>query len=196
MYDSMIAVADVVHPASMGVEPSRALEGIGILHAFRARDGWFTVEVVREPHFPRFASAVGHPEWATDERLRTRAGWSAHMDDVIRPGVEAWAASRTKLEAATELARQGVAAGPVNTAADIVDDPHVRRRGFVHELAAGDGASVRVVGNPIAFHRAGAEASPPARWPLLGADTDRVLATRLGLGPDVIAELRAKGVVS
>ncbi|MEE8274064.1 MAG: CoA transferase, partial [Alphaproteobacteria bacterium] len=60
MYDAMIAIADIVNPASMGVEPSRALDGIGILHAFRAKDGWFAVEVVREPHFPRFAKAVGH----------------------------------------------------------------------------------------------------------------------------------------
>ena len=36
MYDSMIAVADVVHPASMGVEPSHAVDGIGILQRVRA----------------------------------------------------------------------------------------------------------------------------------------------------------------
>ena len=90
----------------MGVEPSHALDGIGILHAFRAEDGLFTVEVVREMHFPRFAEAVGHPEWIDDPRLaRPVRGWSTHMDDVIRPGVEAWAASPAKLEAASRLAR-------------------------------------------------------------------------------------------
>ncbi len=61
MYDAMIAIADVVHPASMGVDPSRALDGIGILHTFRAEDGWFAVEVVREAHFPRFARGGGAP---------------------------------------------------------------------------------------------------------------------------------------
>ncbi len=132
MYDSMIAVADIVHPSSMGVEPHRAVEGIGILHSFRASDGWFTIEVVREPHFPRFAEAVGHPEWTTDERLRTRAGWSKHLDDIIRPGVERWAAARTKRQAAADLAAAGVAAGPINTAADIAADPHVAIRSFVH----------------------------------------------------------------
>jgi formyl-CoA transferase len=189
-----------VHPSSVGVEPSRALEGIGILHAFRARDGWFTVEVVREPHFPRFAKAVGHPEWAIDERLRSRTGWSTHMDDVIRPGVERWAATRTKLEAASELAAHGVAAGPVNTAADIVADPHVQTRGFIVESATPEHV-VRVVGNPIAFRGASSdgenrEPQSPHRWPLLGDGTDRVLRTRLGLDDAEISHLRETGVVA
>jgi crotonobetainyl-CoA:carnitine CoA-transferase CaiB-like acyl-CoA transferase len=194
MYDAMIAIADIVHPASMGVDPSRATEGIGILHAFRASDGWFTVEVVREAHFPRFAEAVGHGEWVNDPRLLTRAGWSVHMETVIRPGVEDWASTYTKAEAAALLAVKGVAAGPVNTAADIVADPHVAARGLVHTIPV-DGGSVDVVGNPIRF-------SPPAdgpvsepRWPTLGSGTDRVLAERLGLRPDQIEALRSEGAI-
>ncbi|MFO0690634.1 MAG: CoA transferase [Myxococcota bacterium] len=218
MYDSMIAVADVVHPASLGVEPARATQGIGILHAFRARDGWFTVEVVREPHFPGFAAAVGHPEWARDPRLATRRGWSDHMEDLIRPGVEAWAAGLTKSEAAAALAARGVAAGPVNTAADIAADPHLRDRDFIIETDTPE-ARVRIVGNPIAFRRpapsargdaaqaadarpasgradaSSCESSPP-RWPRLGQHTDTILSQRLGLDPARIAALRAAGVVA
>ena len=198
MYDSMIALADVVHVASMGTEPSRTLEGIGILHSFRASDGWFVVEVVREPHFPRFAQAVGHPEWTEDERFATRAGWDEHMEAVIRPAVEGWAATLTKLEASEILARHGVAAGPVNTAADIRADPHVRERDFVHEFTAPDGSrEVAVVGNPIAFRREDdrAPADVP-RWPLLGADTDRILTERLGLSPDELEALREQGAIA
>ena len=197
MYDAMIAVADVVHPASVGVEPSRSLDGIGILHAFRARDGWFTVEVVREPHFPRFAAAVGHAEWTDDERLADRGGWSTHMEDIIRPGVEGWAASMTKLEAAAALAAHGVAAGPINTAADIVHDPHVQARGVVISAATPE-HQVHVVGNPIAFaqvRRAAPEANSP-RWPTLGADTEDILRERLSLEADEIHELRASGVIT
>lgn len=188
MYDSMIAVADIVHPSSMGVEPHRAVEGIGILHSFKASDGWFTIEVVREPHFPRFAEAVGHPEWINDERLRTRAGWSTHLDDIIRPGVEGWAASRTKQQAAADLAAAGVAAGPINTAADIAADPHVASRSFVHEFDAG----MRVVGNPIP----NAADIAVGRWPTLGEHTDGVLSARLGLSATELAELRDRKVIA
>lgn len=196
MYDSMIALADVVHLASMGTDPSRALSGIGILHSFRARDGWFTVEVVRENHFPRFAGAVGRPEWIEDPRLATRKGWDDHMEDVIRPAVEAWAAGLTKREAAGRLAAAGVAAGPVQNAADIEDDPHVKSRGIVHHVPAPDASrTISIVGNPIGFQREADLPEPPGSWPMLGADTDRVLAGRLGLGTQEIERLRSEGVI-
>lgn len=199
MYDSMIAIADIVHVASTGVDPSRVLAGIGILHSFRASDGWFNVEVVREPHFPRFAHAVGHPEWTEDERLATRAGWDEQMETVIRPAVESWASDKTKLEAASELAQRGVAAGPVNLAADIRTDPHVRGRSLVHEIPAPDGSrELAIVGNPIGLRRAEPEETPPEpnRWPVLGEDTDRVLGERLGLDEQALADLRTRGVIS
>ncbi len=214
MYDAMIAIADIVSPSSMGSEPNRMLEGIGILHAFRAKDGWFSVEVVREPHFPRFAEAVGHPEWVDDARLDSRAGWDEHMESVIRPGVEAWAASKTKSEAGAALAEAGVAAGPVNSASDIRRDPHVRARGFIHTFqgagtsgsgADGAGSSdnskieeeVAVVGNPIAFREGlgGDDASRAERWPVLAADTTSILSSRLGLDETEIEALRAQGII-
>jgi formyl-CoA transferase len=198
MYDSMVAIADIVHPASMGVDPTRVLEGIGILHAFRAADGWFSVEVVREPHFPRFAEAVGHPEWASDPSLASRASWSERMDDLIRPAVESWAATLTKLEASAALARKGVAAGPVNDAADIVSDPHVTQRDFVTHPIPGD--SLAIVGNPIAFRpfrpEGEREQRPPARWPTLGRDTERILRERLDLPPREIESLREEGAIA
>jgi formyl-CoA transferase len=136
---------------------------------------------------------VQHPEWSTDPRLANRADWSEHMEAIIRPGVEAWAASITKLEAATRLAEHGVAAGPVNSAADIVADPHVQHRGLLHDVSV-DGRGVAVVGNPIAFDGESASDEAP-RWPLLGEGTDRVLAGRLGLGQNHIDDLRSQGVI-
>ena len=122
-------------------------------------------------------------------------GWSAHLETVIRPGVEGWAAARTKLDAARDLAAAGVAAGPVNGAADIAADPHVRERAFVHEFERqrdDAGAPVRVVGNPLA----NAPQVAARRWPTLGEHTDAVLAGRLGLTAEQIADLRARKVVA
>lgn len=200
MYDSMIAIADVVHLASVGVDPSRATRGIGILDSFRAQDGWFTVEVVREVHFPRFCEAIGRSEWIQDERLATRADWAANLETIIRPGVEQWAAGLRKEEAAAALAAFGVAAGPVNSAEDILADPHVIERGLIHSFETSDGSRpVNVVGSPIAFRHgdsAPTEDPTPARWPLLGADTDRVLGERLGMSEEEIASLYKEGVVA
>ncbi|MBW2423574.1 MAG: CoA transferase [Deltaproteobacteria bacterium] len=197
MYDAMIAIADVVHIASVGVIPSLATRGIGIFDSFRANDGWFAVEIVREPHFPRFCDAVGHPEWKEDPRLATRSGWAEHLESVIRPAVEEWARGRGKAEAAAELARHGVAAGPVNTAADIVDDPHVRSRGLVHDFEDPTREEpVHVVGSPLYFGPRGEQIEPtPKRWPRVGEQTERVLESWLGLSPETIETFRKEGVV-
>ena len=196
MYDSMIAIADVVHLESVGVEPSTATRGIGILDAFRAKDGWFTIEVVREPHFPRLCEAIGHPEWTEDPRLATRSGWAEQLETVIRPGVEDWAKARTKHDAAAELARHGVAAGPVNRASDITSDPHVTTRSLVHRFpVSGNAESVDIVGSPILFGTKDGVGHAPRRWPTLGEQTDEVLRDRLALSNDEIAALRDEGIV-
>src|SRR5262249_57726036 len=87
----------------------------------------------REPQFQRLAELVGHPEWLDDPRLGTREGWREHCEGVIGPGVEEWASAKSKLDACHELSAAGVAAGPSNTAADVISDPHVAARNMLVE---------------------------------------------------------------
>jgi formyl-CoA transferase len=196
MYDSMVALADMVpFMWSMGMPPAWAAAGTTALcAAFRARDGYFVVAVFREHHFERLAQAVGRPEWTSDPRFATREGWAAHTETVIRPALEAWAADKTKLEAARALAELGIAAGPSQTAADLVADPHLGARGMLIEVPRPDAERpLLVVGNPVKLSRA-AE-GPVRRFPLLGEHTDEVLRGLLGLGPAELGELRGRGVI-
>ncbi len=195
MFDAMVAMADVYpNLRSLGVEHFSRQATPGIWDAFRADDGYFVVQAVREPHLELFARVVGHPEWLEDDRLSDRAGWTEHLETLIRPAVEAWARGRTRLECARELARAGVAAGPCFSAADLELDPHVRARGMILELPRPDAPTpVRVTGNPIKL--SGAEEAEPRRWPLLGEHTGEILAGELGLGAEEIEDLRRRGVV-
>lgn len=193
MFDAMIAMADVVPFLwSMGVRGKSRPPGI--FAGFRASDGYFVVQVVREPQWESFARAVGHPEWLADPRFADRASWSAHLEAVIRPAVEDWAAARTKLDAARELCALGLAAGPCNAAEDLVADPHVLSHRMLHAIERPDGgAPLLVPGNPIKL--SGVDEPAAARWPRLGADTEAVLRSDLGLRPDEIAALRTCGAI-
>jgi formyl-CoA transferase len=196
MFDAMVAMTDLVTNFwSMGVRP----EGPGpllIMDGFRASDGWFIVQVGREHQFERLARVVGRPEWLTDERLATREGWRRHLDDVIRPGIEAWAAGLTKLEACHTLSAAGVAAGPCFTAEDVIADPHVASRHMLVELERTDGVPdpVLIPGNPIKLSKV-AE-GPETRVPWVGEHTTEVLRAELGLDDDELAHLRAEGVIT
>jgi formyl-CoA transferase len=195
MYDSMVAMADlVVNFWSMGLRPG-GLGPLLIMDGFRARDGWFIVQVGREHQFERLAHIIGHPEWLDDERFATREGWRVHLEGTIRPAIESWAAGKSKVEASDELARAGIAAGPSNTALDVINDPHVATRDMLVELPRVDGVAdpVLIPGNPIKMSKTaqGPETEPPC----VGEHTDDVLRAELAIGDDELEKLRAAGVI-
>ncbi len=197
MLDATLAMTDVVTNFwSLGVrpDPERGLQLI--LDGFRCADGYVVVQIVREHQFEKLADLVGRPEWKQDPRFATRAGWGPHLETVIRPAVEAWAASRTKLDAAHALTEVGIAAGPSNTAPDVIADPHVAARRMLVELPRSDDVAepVLVPGNPVKMSKVAA--GPEQRIPWVGEHTDSVLEAELGLSAAEVAALRADGVVT
>ena len=197
MLDATLAMTDVVTNFwSLGVrpEPDKALQVI--CEGFRASDGYVVVQIVRERQFEKLAALIGHPEWIDDPRFATRAGWGPHLESVIRPAVEAWAITRTKLDAAQQLTEAGIVAGPSNRAPDVIADPHVAARHMLVEMPRTDGVDepVLIPGNPVKLSNM-AE-GPETRVPWVGEHTAAVLAAELGLDTGHVAELRARGVVT
>ncbi|MCW2889278.1 MAG: putative acyl-CoA transferase/carnitine dehydratase [Streptosporangiaceae bacterium] len=194
MFDTLIAMTDIVTNLwSMGLRGGNM--GPLILHGFRAGDGWFVVQVARENHFAKLVGLVGHPEWAWDERFATRQGWVDHLEGVLRPAIEGWAADKSKVEACLALASVGVAAGPCLDAGDLVADEHVAARNMLVELPRTDGVEqpVLVPGNPVKLS-AVAE-GPETRVPWLGEHSDQILLDELGITAEEIQTLRADGVL-
>jgi crotonobetainyl-CoA:carnitine CoA-transferase CaiB-like acyl-CoA transferase len=196
MLDAAIAMTDIVtNLTSLGQDhiPDPAPF---ILDSFRAADGWFVMQLVRDHQLPRLAEVVGRPEWAKDPRLADRAAWGLLLDSVLRPGIEAWAATRTKTAAAAALTAAGVAAGPCLDSHEVIADPHVAARHMVVAMPRTDGAGPPVLtpGNPVKL-----SAVPEAddhRVPWVGEHTAAVLHDELGLPASEIDALIAEGVVA
>jgi formyl-CoA transferase len=194
MLDALIAMTDIVTNFwSMGLRGGNL--GPLILHGFRARDGWFVLQVGRDNHFAKLVELIGHPEWARDERFATRQGWLDHLEGVLRPAVEGWAADKSKVEVCHAMAAAGVAAGPCLDAEDIVADEHVAGRRMLVEIPRTDGVEqpVLVPGNPVKLSAVTEE--PDTRVPWLGEHTDQLLVDELGLTAGEIKTLRADGVL-
>ena len=196
MFDAMVSMTDLVTNFwSLGLRPAPGQGLAMVLDGFEASNGWFIIQVGREHVFERLANLVGKPEWLTDERLSTRAGWREHMDDILRPGVKEWAADKTNIEACKALADAGVAAGPCLTAQQVIDDPHVAARNMLMEIPRPEGGDpVLTPGNPIKMSRV--SEGPDVRMPWLGEHTNEVLAAELGLDDARIEQLRAEGVIA
>ncbi len=194
MLDAMVAMCDLVPNFwSMGLRNGQL--GPLIMHGFQAADGWFIIQVGREPQFAALVEAIGHPEWAHDERFADRQGWIDHLDEVLRPAIEGWASTRTKVEACDALAAIGVAAGPCFSDDEVVVDEHLAARNMLVEVPRTDGVEqpILVPGNPIKL--GDMAEGPETRVPWLGEHTDAVLGEILGLDGERLAALRAAGAI-
>ncbi len=154
------------------------------------------MQLVREHQLERISQLVGHPEWPTDPRLATREGWAAHLEDMLRPAIEDWASHMTRMEAVAKLSAAGIASAPVQTAPEVVVDPHLEGRHMLVEMERSDGVErpVLIPGNPVKLSKV-AE-GPESRVPWLGEHTRAVLTDELGLDAAAIDVLVADGVVT
>jgi crotonobetainyl-CoA:carnitine CoA-transferase CaiB-like acyl-CoA transferase len=165
------------------------------MDSFRAKDGWFVLQVVREHQLVRLAELVGHPEWIEDPRFAERSNWWKQIETDVRPAIDAWAADKTRLEACEALSGAGLAAGPCFRDSEIIVDPHVEAHHMLVELDRPDGGSpVLVPGNPIKMSKV-AE-GPETRVPWLGEHTDEVLGQELGLSADELTKLHENGAIA
>lgn len=201
MFDSMVTFADVVlNFWSMG-EHSSGAEGPKLIldgmpaGGSDAVGGWFVIQVGREADFERLAHAVGAPEWLSDPRFSTRAGWREHIE-IIRKGVARWAEETDNVTACHRLAEVGVAAGPVLSAEQVFNDPHIAQRNMLVEMQRTDGVEspVLIPGNPIKM--SGVAEGPESRVPWLGEHTEEILSTELGIDHSRLAALREDGVIA
>ncbi len=196
MYDSMVAMTDMVPFLwSMGAPAHMAGPGTTALVAsFKASDGYFVLAVLREHMFEKLCHKLGHPEWLDDPRFADRTGWARHTDDVIRPALEAWAADKTKLEAATILCADGIVAGPSNLAEDIAADPHIAAHNMLIEVPRPDSdRPYLTVGNPVKMSRL--QEGPVGGFPSVGEHTAEVLRDLLDVGEEELQALRDAGAI-
>lgn len=196
MLDATVAMTDIVtNLASLG-QPALPSPPPYILDTFRANDGWFVMQLVREHQFERLADTLGRPEWRDDPRLADRSGWGEHLEDVIRPGIEEWAATRTKLEAAEALMAAGVAAGPCLASHEVIADPHLAARNMLVAMPRTDGIDdpVLIPGNPVKLSNVPEDDEDRVPW--VGEHTHDVLREELGFDDAKLAALTETGIIS
>jgi len=149
------------------------------------------IMAITDTFWRALADVVGGDELADDPRFADGASRSANAE-ALRATIDAWCASRTKAEAMAELAGVGVPCGMVLDTAELFDDPHLRARGFVHEVEVEGRGPVRMLGFAPRL-----SASPVVLRPApgLGAHTEEVLRAELDLDEGRIAALRATGIL-
>jgi crotonobetainyl-CoA:carnitine CoA-transferase CaiB-like acyl-CoA transferase len=118
-----------------------------VFEAFAAEDGEIIIAAANDRLFRKLAAALGHAEWASDERFTTNAQRLAHKDELL-PQIRAIIARHPSHYWVERLEAAGVPCAPVQDVRHSVEDPQVAALGMIAEVPE---SGLSLVGLPLSF---------------------------------------------
>ncbi len=140
--------------------------------------------------FAAVANALGHPEWATDERFATNPDRVANRDALISLMTPCFM-GKGRDEWLNLLEVASVPCGPINNIAEAFAMPQVQARAMNVAMTESDRA-MNLIGNPLKLSRT------PVQYqslpPKLGQHTHEVLK-EMGISDELIVQLKHKKII-
>ncbi len=168
------------------------IDGVVPTDAYPTADGGrVVIGANADPVFRRLMRVAGREDLARDPGLEDNAGRVARRQE-IDAAIAGWTRTLSAAAVVRRLDEAGVPASRIQTAADLLDDPHVAARGVVERVPFGDGFLALPALGPRFDEAPGRSVSAGGG---LGEHTEEVLRNDLGLGADDVDRLFAAGVV-
>tara|TARA_R110000787_G_scaffold73381_2_gene163380 strand:+ start:2686 stop:3870 length:1185 start_codon:yes stop_codon:yes gene_type:complete len=159
---------------------------------FNTKDGAVIIQVIGQPLFARWTKLVGADEWLDDPRFATDA-LRGENGAIISERAAAWCGERTTEQVLAECEAARVPSGPVLTAQQAYDDPHVQAMGVLNSIDyPGLAEAAPVAGTPVVLSETPGQIT--RRPPTLGEHTDEIMS-EIGYSAQEIAELREKRII-
>ncbi|MHC2432660.1 CaiB/BaiF CoA transferase family protein [Bradyrhizobium sp. USDA 4451] len=155
-------------------------------------DNWIIIAVTGEDMWRKLARLIGRPDWGRDASLESAEG-RREIEDLIEAEISAWTLSRDADQAMSELQAAGIASGVARLPVDLLNDRHLKSRGYLQDI---ERAFVGLHPQPSMPIREGA--APYAirtAAPTLGQHNEEVLSELLGLSECEIAQLVNDGII-
>ena len=159
---------------------------------FRAADRDFIIACGNDSQFVALCKVIGLPELLDDPRFTRNADRVLHREPLIEILAGHFLTASAD-EWVSRIHAVKVPVGAINNIAQALAEPQVQARDMLVPVAhplnpdfAMVGSPLKLSGSPVQYQR------PP---PVLGQDTDAVLAKRLGLSEAELVELKKQGVI-
>jgi crotonobetainyl-CoA:carnitine CoA-transferase CaiB-like acyl-CoA transferase len=196
LYASVFRVLDEMVPRYARTGHIREPEGTGTVNAcphghFPTADGKFmAIACTTDKMFERLCAAMDRPDLL--QAYGTQTARLAARDTVTQ-AVTTWTNSMPRDEVMEICVENEVPAGPVNSIADIFEDPHFKARG---DMVAVDVPGIGEIVVPAVFPRLSeTPGNVNTLGPELGDANDDVYGGWLGLTEDERAALKGRGVI-
>jgi benzylsuccinate CoA-transferase BbsF subunit len=170
--------------------PAAAPHGV---YPCRGEDRWIAICAMNDAHWAALSHLLGQPGWTVEPRwgsTEARVADAAALDALVAAATR----DRDPYELMRALQEEGVPAGVLQNAADLVErDPQLALRGHWLRLDHPEMGPALNSAPPFRFSRT--PVFPTRAAPLLGEHTGEIARDILGLADDEIAALAAEGVL-
>ena len=197
LYEPMLRMLDELVPVYGATGYVRERIGSGTEYVvphnhYRARDGrWLAIACTNDRMFERLASAMGRPELAQEfSTMTARLARRADLDAIVQD----WVGAADGQDVLARLDAAEVPCGLVTSARDLFEDPQVRARENIVEMASPLGGLLAMVGVVPRLTRTPGriDTTGPVK---VGAHNEDIYCGRLGLSRDELQALARRGVI-
>ena len=162
-------------------------------NAYLTKDGrWVAISASATSVAERVVRLVGRPD-IVEQPWFASAGERSRNGDLLDEAVAKWIANRSLSEVSEEFERVGAALAPIYDIGQLMNDPHVLARETITTVDDEDLGPVKM--QNLMFRMMGTPGAIRFPGRRLGQDNEQVYSESLGLAPDQVAALKAKGVV-
>jgi crotonobetainyl-CoA:carnitine CoA-transferase CaiB-like acyl-CoA transferase len=155
-------------------------------------DRWCVIAVFSEDEWQSLCDALGNPAWSEEDKFSSLAGRKKHKE-ILDRHIGEWTAERTAENVVDCLQQTGIAAGVVQNAADLANDPQLSAGKFFTSLNHPVLGEIKTDTYPIKFKNC--RQAPWKASPLLGEANQYVFEELLGIKKTTIRSYIEQGII-
>ena len=160
--------------------------------AFQCKDGYIVICTVGDEHWHRFCRAIGRPQWASDPGYATKQQrWNKKY--ILLEEIEKITMQHTVAEVGDMMDKGPVAHSRIMNIKEVVEDPHLKERGYFVEVEHPIIGKAKIPGMPFKMSETPGTVDRPS--PLVGEHNELILSKYLNFSADDIRRLKEKNVL-
>jgi len=191
-------VATLTYQAQNYLSTGRTPSRMGTRHpsivpyeCFRVQDGYVNIGVTNQKQWMSFCTELELPEIKDDPRFSSTDSRLNNYSE-LKPILDRVLEKFTRSEVLRKMSNAAIPAGPVNTVAEIMEDPQIDAREMIRDLTHPEYGPIRVLGLPIKLSDTpGIVEGPP---PVFG-EHNRYVMEMLGYTEQTIGDLVVDGTL-
>lgn len=198
IYESVLSVMEATIPEYtvsnyIRERSGSSLPNVAPSNIFDCKDGIFLIAANQDTVFRRLCGAMEQPELANDERFATHTARGANQME-LEGIVNRWTRDKSVAEVEQLMLENGVPAGRIYRAPDMLEDPHFQARESIVDVPTEQWPNLKMQN---VFPRM-SRTQGAIRWPgvdEIGAHNEEVYGGLLGLSRDELDDYARRSII-